>query len=135
MAMKKSGGKRRGVETERSRYWRRMIAAWETSGLTQAEFCRRRQVSASAFHWWRGELRKRSRRDEESGSPPSRRKTNNRKSNAAAFIPVVIKQEEDRRTEDSRIELMIPSGHLLRVPRDFHDETLIRLLKAVESAC
>ena len=29
-------------ETERSRYWRGVIADWEVSGMTQAGFCRSR---------------------------------------------------------------------------------------------
>ena len=42
--------------TDRAKYWRRMVAAWESSGLTQAEFCRRRGLKAVTFAWWKRQL-------------------------------------------------------------------------------
>ena len=42
--------------TDRAKYWQRMLTAWEASGLTQAEFCRRRGLEAVTFAWWKGQL-------------------------------------------------------------------------------
>jgi len=42
--------------TDRAKYWRRMLTAWEASGLTQAEFCRRRGLKAVTFAWWKRQL-------------------------------------------------------------------------------
>jgi hypothetical protein len=42
--------------TERARYWAAQLAAWEQSGLTQAEFCRRRRIKAGSFAWWKRQL-------------------------------------------------------------------------------
>ena len=33
-------------------HWRRLVAEWSRSGLTQAEFCRRQRISAPALAWW-----------------------------------------------------------------------------------
>ena len=38
----------------RERFWRRVIARWESSGLeSMAEFCRREGVPATRFYRWR----------------------------------------------------------------------------------
>ncbi len=42
--------------TDRAKYWARMVTAWEASGLTQAEFCRRRGLKAVTFAWWKRQL-------------------------------------------------------------------------------
>ena len=42
--------------TERARYWAAQLAAWERSGLNQAEFCRRRRIKAGSFGWWKRKL-------------------------------------------------------------------------------
>lgn len=42
--------------SERSNYWARLLGAWEKSGLSQAEFCRRRGVKAVTFAWWKRKL-------------------------------------------------------------------------------
>ncbi len=43
--------------SDRARYWVGLVAAWERSGLSQAEFCRRRGVNSGTFAWWRRRLR------------------------------------------------------------------------------
>ena len=42
--------------SDRGRYWRRLVSAWQRSGLTQVEFCRRRGVKVTAFGWWKRQL-------------------------------------------------------------------------------
>lgn len=39
--------------SERAAYWRRLLAEWERSGLSQAEFCRRRGLKAVNLAWWK----------------------------------------------------------------------------------
>ena len=39
-------------------YWQRQIERWETSNLTQAEFCRRNGFKSSKFLYWKTKLRK-----------------------------------------------------------------------------
>ncbi len=43
--------------TDRARHWRGLVDAWETSGLSQAAFCRRRGVKAVTFGWWKRRLK------------------------------------------------------------------------------
>ncbi len=40
----------------RARYWQRLLNAWERSGLSQAEFCRRRKIKSVTFAWWKRRL-------------------------------------------------------------------------------
>lgn len=53
-------------KTSRAAYWREHISQWSKSGLTQAEYCHRKKLSAAAFHWWKGELRRKSKAQKES---------------------------------------------------------------------
>jgi hypothetical protein len=43
--------------SERAAYWQRLLGEWEQSGLSQAEFCRRRGVKAVNLAWWTRRLR------------------------------------------------------------------------------
>ena len=43
--------------SDRTRYWQRQVSAWGNSGLSQAEFCRRRRIKAVTFGWWERERR------------------------------------------------------------------------------
>ena len=42
--------------TERAKYWATQVAAWERSGLTQTEYCRRRRIKSGNFAWWKRQL-------------------------------------------------------------------------------
>ncbi len=42
--------------TDRAKYRQQMVTAWEVSGLTQAEFCRRRGLKIDQFKWWKRQL-------------------------------------------------------------------------------
>ncbi len=43
--------------SERATYWRRLLGEWAQSGLSQAEFCRRRGIKAVNLAWWKRRLR------------------------------------------------------------------------------
>jgi len=145
-------------ETARSRYWRRMMAGWERSDLTQAEFCRRKGLSRAAFAWWRHRFktarveeenrgRMLPRSDERNGR---RKKEKESESATPLFIPVEVKSgivrvrpgvvgdasgEGSERMSGDRIEVILASGHRLRVPDGFHSETLVRLVEVLEGSC
>ncbi|MHA2314879.1 MAG: IS66 family insertion sequence element accessory protein TnpA [Candidatus Hermodarchaeia archaeon] len=48
------------TKTSRAIYWQKHLSQWSESGLTQAEYCRRNKLSAAAFNWWKGQLRRKS---------------------------------------------------------------------------
>ena len=82
--------RKRNSETER--YWRRVLAEWEQGGLSQAEFCRRKNIRPSTLNHWKIEITK---RDLE-------KKTRTERGTAIAkplaspslFIPIVTKESE-----------------------------------------
>ncbi len=38
---------------ERRRFWEKHIEKWESSGLSQAEYCRQNGVNIKSFHHWK----------------------------------------------------------------------------------
>ena len=49
------GGKKGVLELKR-RYWADQIRAWEGSGLSQAEYCRRGKIGIKSFQYWKSKL-------------------------------------------------------------------------------
>jgi len=79
----------------RERFWRQTLSAWRSSGLSVREFCGRRDLTETAFYFWRKELRK---RDGERSPPP-------------AFVPVSVVP-----AATLAVEVRCPSGHVVTVP-------------------
>ena len=44
---------------ERERRWREHLAAWRTSGVSQAEYCRQHGLTQNDFSWWKREIARR----------------------------------------------------------------------------
>ena len=53
----------------RSEYWRAQSELWQTSGMTQADFCEDHELSLPAFRWWRWKLKKEDGESEPSTAP------------------------------------------------------------------
>jgi hypothetical protein len=117
------------TKTSRAAHWQKHISRWSKSGLTQAEYCRRNRLSAAAFHWWKGHLRKKAEvqtslsanKQQRSGSP-----------NTMQFVEVhgVSPAHVGR---GGTYEVVLSRGRAIRVGRDFDSDVLKRLIAAVES--
>jgi hypothetical protein len=44
------------MQPSKTNFWKKKIEAWECSGLSQPQFCRREKLTLSAFHYWRNRL-------------------------------------------------------------------------------
>ena len=111
---------RRG-QTERAKYWSGLLIAWGQSGLSQAEFCRRRGVKAVTFAWWKRQLQKPAGdRPKRCGRPP---KVSGR------FVEVRLAGVSSL----PGYEVVLDRGRLIRVPSQFDPQILSRLIAAVES--
>jgi hypothetical protein len=75
--------------------WTKRMRAWERSGQTRAAFCRSRGLNVHTFDYWRRALR----------------------SASTALVPVVVSKEVAPSVVDAVIEVMLPDGIRLRVPR------------------
>src|SRR4051812_21210697 len=61
---------------QREQFWREALAAWQASGLSVRQYCRRHDLAEPSFYHWRRELQRRV------GRPAS--------SSAPAFVPVTV---------------------------------------------
>ncbi|MCX5661514.1 MAG: transposase [Planctomycetota bacterium] len=101
--------------------WARVIEEQRASGLSIAEFCRRRSVSPPSFFDWRRRL---------SASEPTRA--------TPAFVEVKVGPGEALGSQtvgargDAALELVLRSGLRVRVRRGFDRALLRELLAALE---
>ena len=42
--------------TAGNKYWQHHIAQWQTSGLSQAEYCRQNKITGHQFSYWKSKL-------------------------------------------------------------------------------
>ncbi len=97
-------------KTNRAAYWQEHISQWSESGLTQAEYCRRNKLSAAAFHWWKGQFRRKS-------------KAQKNPSTSMQFVEVhgVPPIHAGR---DETYEVVLSRGRAIRVGSDFNSDVL-----------
>ncbi len=134
--------------TERAKYWATQLAAWERSGLTQAEFCRRRRIRAGSFAWWKRQLL-----GPAGGrpTPPADRPKRSAKASKQRGRPTKPPERAKRRARSAKLsapfvelplanafpaptyELLLASGRSIRIPSQFDPQVVSRLISVVES--
>jgi hypothetical protein len=116
-------GRMGSTTSVRARQMRRVLARWQRSGLTLREFGEKRGIPLSTLTWWRRVFR---RAGEEDG-------------NGAAAENAVVFTEVPKPTNVPRtpavLEIVLPSGHLVRVPAGADSDTLRRVLQALRTTC
>jgi len=105
--------------------WNAILNDFRRSGLTQAEFCRRRQISLSSF---RNHLYK------PSPSQPAPSADRSPATTDHHFLPVTILPDPipTITVSQPRLELILPNGCRIAVPPGFDPLTLRRLISVVE---
>ena len=104
--------------------WKALLNDFRRSGLTQAEFCRRRQISLHSF-------RKRLYQP----VPPRTASSDDRLAAADhPFLPVTILPDPSSAITDppAHLELVLPNGRRIAVAPGFDPQTLRRLIAVVE---
>lgn len=129
MSGTKKGPRRDGAK---ERFWRKLLARWRRSGQKGREFCASEGVSAASFYAWRRELM---RRDEErvakksaGGATPAHSSFVPLRMIPGNFAPLLPPSQ----SPSSCVELVLPSGHVLRVPPGCDRATLATVLSALE---
>ena len=105
--------------------WKSLLNEFRRSGLTQAEFCRRRQISLHSF------------RKHLYPPRPSRPDLSDDRPSAGAdprFLPVTILADPipSITAPSAHLELILPHGRRIAVAPGFDPQTLRRLIAAVE---
>ena len=126
---------RPGESQPRSEYWRDQSEDWESSGMTQADFCEERDLSLAAFRWWRWKLRREDRGSTSSVAPEQ--------GGGMRLVPVRVVDPEARSPRPlscsttaqpaAAFEVLLENGTCIRVPGDFDAEALGRLLRTLEA--
>jgi hypothetical protein len=101
--------------------WRRRLERWGKSGLGPGEFAKQEGVTVNTLYRWARRL---------SLGPVRRGRP--RKDVQPSVIPVVVKPEVGVLLgERAQLEVVLRSGDVVRVPRGFDDETLVRVVRAL----
>jgi hypothetical protein len=102
------------LKSAAERRWRRHLAAWKASGLSQAAYCRREGLVANDFSRWKREL---ARRDQRSAPTP-------------AFVPVRVAQP----LTAYGFEVALQGGRLLRFGGPIDLAALSAVVRVLEAA-
>lgn len=97
--------------------WRDRVARWKASGLNVRAFCRAEGLSEPSFYSWRRTIAERDAITTTASSTP-------------AFVPLTVVPA----AAPPALELVLRSGHLLRIPHGCDPEQLRRVLAALEVA-
>ncbi len=107
----------------RARQMRRVLARWQRSGLTLREFGQQRGIPLSTLTWWRQVFR-RAGEEEVNGTAAE---------NALVFTEVP--QPADVPRTRSVLEIVLNSGHMVRVPAGADTDTQQRVLQVLQTTC
>jgi hypothetical protein len=121
--MAKRGGKRR--DPAREKFWRRTIRDQQRSGLAVRDFCQRQGLKDWTFRWWRQEL---ARRDQ----VPTMATAGEQAEAAPVFLPVRVVDLEAVSLPVPPIEIVLPTGPIVRVPSGFDPRSLGHVLAVLE---
>lgn len=108
-----------------SSYWREqdgrvVVEALRKSGLPLATFARQHGLGTTRVRWWRNRL------EERAAVPPV---------TSAALVPVTLVGTLGPTAKPSLLEVVLPSGHVVRVGTDFDAEALVKLVRVLETSC
>ena len=89
---------------------RAVLSAWRSSGVSIERFAAARGIVAQRIRWWKKKL--------EGSAPASRKST--------ALLPVRVVGTEP--TRGAPVQVILPSGHIVRVGRGFDEDTFARVM-------
>lgn len=114
--MPKSGGR----DAEKERLWRRLLLEYSKSGMSQAAFCKSKDVSAHQLGYWRAEIQKRD--SEKSGYPAS-------KDEPPVFLPVKV---TDQVAAPKVMEIRCRDGIVIQIPENVSADTFVLVGKLIK---
>lgn len=121
------------MKTARARQMRRVLARWERSGLTQREFAARNGLTPTTISWWRHVFRRAAEGEQPSRSNGSARRAPGTGGRDASFVEVTLPAPAD--SGSAGFEVVLRTGHVVRVPARFDAAALRAVVAALESRC
>ena len=119
-------GRAGSTTTARAGQMRRVLGRWQQSGLSLREFGQQRGIPLSTLTWWRQVFRR-------AGEPVNTASKSTPTSGAVVFTEVP--RPATAPTPPPILEIVLRSGHVLRVPTGADTDTLQRVLQALQTAC
>lgn len=126
-------------------HWRGLVEEWSRSGLTQAEFCRRRRLSVASFRWWKARFRGAGGGGRRTGTSAGRGVTGGLRSatnGRVEFAELAVlsgthgggdESCPDFRSRAACYEVALAGGRAIRVGAEFDPDVLAALIAAVEA--
>lgn len=105
--------------------WAKRVERWHDSGMTAKEFASEINVNAGTLTAWKYKLRRETITTERACRPGI-----HKAESAPGFLRVVPVQTEDVGTK-AGFEVVIASRTVVRVPNDFDEVALLRLVRAL----
>jgi hypothetical protein len=105
---------------------RRVLVRWQRSGLTLREFGQQRGIPLSTLTWWRQVFRRAG--EQVDAAPKSA-------SASDAVVFTEVPRPATVPTTPAVLEIVLRSGHMVRVPSGADTNTLQRVLQALQTAC
>ncbi len=99
------------IRQRRRDHWRELLGRWKASGLSRAQFCRRRGISARKLGWWARRLGGEGVRADD------------------LFVPVRV---EMVRESAGALELALRGGRVLRFGAEVEPAKLAAIVAALE---
>ena len=109
--------------------WAKRVERWQDSGLTAKEFAAELDVSPNSLTFWKWKLR------QPTDSPRRVRKRVVAKCpDASPNFLQLVPTSPSSQAPVGHLEVVVASGVVVRVPLDFDEPTLLRLVRALGGA-
>ncbi len=146
MTTKSSGSTRM---TKKERYYRKLLRKQKKSGLSNRELAGQEGITAALLRVWKCRIAKKDRERvgglrRRRSKPPTRSAAGARARASAAgatalplLLPVRVVGEVKPASADTEqgFEVLLRSGHVVRVPQSFGTDDFGRLVRVLEAAC
>ena len=109
------GRKQAKSNIERRQFWRMVFETWQDSGMSVSKFCKAEGLSKGTFYNWRKRLSGRHAQRNEPAEP-----------SPSAFIEVAMPK-----SDDAPLELVLSSGHTLRIGSTIDNKTLSNVISVL----
>lgn len=110
--------KAKKADTDQRQFWQMVLETFKSSGLSVRQFCQQEGLSEPSFYSWRKRLSTPQKPDPGKGSPQP-----------DSFIQISMPT-----AKSGVLELILASGHTLRIPSDIDPAFLTGVLSSVKQA-